>query len=358
MTLGDTAVTQPGTTTRGVSNSVPQSSSVYRSSIQIVTSFGGFFAVCAAMYLLLDHSIWLAFALAPVAAGFVVRIFIIQHDCGHAAFFRTRRANDILGMVCSAFTLAPYASWRRHHAGHHGTWNDLDRRNSGIDIYSGCLTVEEYRALGPWRRLGYRIVLHPLIANVVLPPLVFLLLYRVPFDAPAEWRRERRAIYGTDVVLVGLYGGLGFILGFGSVAAVQLPIMAIASIIGVWLFSVQHRFERAVWLRRNAWTPEAASLQGTSYLRLPRVLQWFTGNIGFHHVHHLNPRIPNYRLEACHDASPGLHVAPTLTLWSGLQQWRFVLWDEGKQRMVRFSAATGDRPSLPEAPTTLAGTTG
>jgi omega-6 fatty acid desaturase (delta-12 desaturase) len=338
MSLSD--ITRPGAveSARGISPTVPQTPSVSKSFLQIATSFGGLFAVCAAMYLVLDRSFWLALALAPVAAGFVIRIFIIQHDCGHAAFFRTRRANDLLGMICSLFTLAPYASWRRHHAGHHGVWNDLDRRDSGVDIYSSCLTVDEYRALGRWRRFGYRLVLHPLVANLLLPPLIFLLLYRVPFDAPKTWRRERRAIYTTDLALIGLIGGLGLIVGFGRVTAVQLPVMVIASIAGVWLFSVQHRFENTVWLRHDAWRFESAAVQGSSYLRLPRVLQWFTGNIGFHHVHHLNPRIPNYRLQACHDASPRLWSAPTLTLWSALKQWRFVLWDETQQRMVGFPA--------------------
>ena len=190
MSLPEIAPPRDGTSVRGISAAAPQTSSVSKSLFQIGTSFGGLFAVCAAMYVLLDHSFWLALALAPLAAGFVIRIFIIQHDCGHVAFFRSRRANDLLGMTCSLFTLAPYASWRRHHAGHHGVWNNLDRRDSGVDIYSSCLTVEEYRALGRWQRLGYRLLRHPLVANVVLPPLVFLALYRVPFDAPPEWRRE------------------------------------------------------------------------------------------------------------------------------------------------------------------------
>ncbi len=329
---------EPAVSVRGISVRSPQAPDLGSSLAQIVTSFGGLFAVCTAMYLLFDRSFWLALALAPLAAGFVIRIFIIQHDCGHVAFFRSRRANDILGMACSLFTLAPYASWRRHHAGHHGIWNNLDRRDSGVDIYSTCLTVNEYRALGYWRRLGYRLIRHPLVANVVLPPLVFLVLYRLPFDAPEEWRRERRAVYGTDLALIAVIGGLGLLVGFGSVVAVQLPVMVIAAIVGVWLFSVQHRFENTVWLRGAAWQFEAAALQGSSYLRLPRILQWFTGNIGFHHVHHLNPRIPNYRLQACHEASPGLWAAPTLTLGNALMQWRYVLWDEDLGRMVRFPA--------------------
>ncbi|TVR83922.1 MAG: fatty acid desaturase [Rhodospirillales bacterium] len=306
---------------------------------QALTSFGGFFLTCAAMYLLYDVSYWLSLALTPLAAGFLVRIFIIQHDCGHLSFFRGRRANDMLGFACSLLTLTPFASWRQQHAGHHGVWNDLDRRQSGADIYSSCLTVAEYRALSPFRRSWYRTTRHPWVANILLPPLVFLGLYRIPFDTPRSWRHERRAVYVTDAALVALFGGLGMLVGFGAVAAVQLPIMVLASIIGVWLFSVQHRGETTQWARHDDWDAVSASLRGSSYLRLPAVLQWFTGNIGYHHVHHLNPRIPNYRLRECHESIPALRDVPSLSLWDGLRATRFVLWDEAGGRMITFSEA-------------------
>lgn len=306
---------------------------------QTVTSFGGFFATCAVMYLLNDVSYWLSLTLVPLAAGFLVRIFIIQHDCGHMSFFRARRANDILGFACSFLTLTPFASWRRQHAGHHGIWNDLDRRQSGADIYSSCLTVAEYRALSPWQRWWYRATRHPLVANILLPPLVFLGLYRVPFDTPRAWRHERRAVYVTDVALVATFGGLGLLLGFGEVAAVQLPIMVLASIIGVWLFSVQHRSETTQWARHDDWDAVSASLQSSTYLRLPAALQWFTGNIGYHHVHHLSPRIPNYRLQECHTSIPALLEVPTLSFRDGLRAVRLVLWDEERGRMVTFKEA-------------------
>jgi len=306
---------------------------------QTVTSFGGFFATCAAMYLLNDVSYWLSLALAPLAAGFLVRIFIIQHDCGHWSFFRGRRANDILGFACSLLTLTPYASWRRQHAGHHGVWNNLDRRESGADIYSSCLTVAEYRALTPFQRWRYRATRHPLVANILLPTLVFLGLYRVPFDTPRAWRHERRAVYVTDVALVAMFGGLGLLLGFGEVASVQLPIMVLASIIGVWLFSVQHRGEATQWARRDDWDAVSASLRSSTYLRLPAILQWFTGNIGYHHVHHLNPRIPNYRLQECHASIRNLRAVPALSLRDGLRAMNYVLWDEDRSRMVTFRQA-------------------
>ena len=310
-----------------------------KSLTQILTSFGGFFATCAAMYLLSTVSYWIALALSPLAAGFLVRIFIIQHDCGHFSFFRGRRANDLLGFACSLLTLTPYASWRRQHAGHHGIWNDLDRRQSGADIYSSCLTVAEYRALSPLRRWWYRTLRHPVVANILLPPLIFVGLYRVPFDSPRTWRYERRAVYITDLALVAMFGGLGLLLGFAEVATIQLPIMMLASIIGVWLFSVQHRGETALWARHADWDSVSASVQGSNYLRLPAVLQWFTGNIGYHHVHHLSPRIPKYRLQECHESLPALRDVPTMSFGDGLRAMHCVLWDEERGRMVTFHEA-------------------
>ena len=201
------------------------------------------------------------------------------------------------------------------------------------------MTVSEYRALGRWRRRLVRLTNHPIVANLLLPPLVFVILYRVPFDAPKGWRRERRGVYLTNLALAVFIGGLGICLGYARVAAVQLPIMVIASIVGVWLFSIQHRFEHAQWMPDASWSFAEASLGGTSHLRLPRLLQWFTGNIGFHHVHHVNPRIPNYRLEECHNADAGFRSASTLTLCTGLQALGYALWDSDLERLVRFRFA-------------------
>src|SRR4051794_33681536 len=178
-----------------------------RSLGQLTTSFGGFLATCAAMYLCLTTSLWMTLPLSVIAAGFLVRIFIIQHDCGHGAFLRSQRANDILGSLCSLMTLTPYAFWRRQHARHHGSWNNLDRRAaSGLDIYSSCMTVAEYRALPRWRRGAVRSVHNPIVANLLLPPVLFILLYRTPFDAAKDWRRERHAVYLTNIALAALFG--------------------------------------------------------------------------------------------------------------------------------------------------------
>jgi len=311
-----------------------------RSLGQLATSFGGFFVTCAVMYLCLALSLWIALPMSALAAGFLVRIFIIQHDCGHGSFFRSRQANELIGRLCSLMTLTPYAFWRRQHARHHGSWNNLDRRSaSGLDIYSSCVTVAEYRARGCWRRCQVRFASHPIVANLLLPPLVFVVLYRVPFDAAEGWRRERRGVYLTNLALAVFFGGLGLALGYGRVAAVQLPIMVIASIVGVWLFSIQHRFEHAKWMPDTSWSFAAACLRGASYLRLPRFLQWFTGNIGFHHVHHVDSRIPNYRLEECHNADAGFQSASTLTLRTALQALRYVLWDGDLECLVPFRLA-------------------
>ena len=311
----------------------------HRSLIQIATSIGGFLVVCTAMYAIAGYSYWIVLSLVPLAAGFLVRTFIVQHDCGHGAYFRTRRGNDALGFACSLLTLSPYLSWRRQHAGHHEVWNNLDRRETGADFYSTCLTVAEYRALRPGQQLWYRVTRQPLVANLVVPPLVFLVLYRLPFDMPKEWRRERIGVYLTNLALAVLVGGIGFALGFGRVAAVQLPVMVLASIIGVWLFTVQHRGERTEWARQAEWSLQTASLRGSTYLRLGKILQWFTGNIGLHHVHHLSPRIPNYRLQACHDAVPELRDVPATTLPEAFRAMRRVLWDEVGRCMVPVSDA-------------------
>jgi omega-6 fatty acid desaturase (delta-12 desaturase) len=314
-----------------------QSASIRRSILQVTVTLIGYLATVTAMYACLPISIWLTLALAPLAAGFTVRLFIFQHDCGHGAYFAAPVANDLLGRLCSLATFTPYASWRRQHAGHHATWNNLDRRDTGVDPYSTCMTLDEYRLLTPMRQRLHRLAQHPIIAHLVLPPLIFLLLYRLSFDTPKSWRRERRSVLFTNLALASLMGALILVFGWRAVLLVHLSIMVPASIAGVWLFSVQHRFEAGEWLRQEQWTAIRASLGGSSYLKLPRLLQWFTGNIGFHHIHHLLPRVPNYRLQACHDALQARDIkVKILTLGAALRAPRFVLWDEARQQMIQF----------------------
>ena len=304
--------------------------------LQLLTSIGLFLAACAAMYWSLLLPYWVTLLLAIPTGGLLVRVFIVQHDCGHGSFFPSRRANDLLGRVCSLFTLTPYENWKRQHAGHHADWNNLDKRLSGLDIYSSCLTVREYLVLGPWQRVLYRISRHPLISHVLLPPLVFLVLYRVPFDTPKNWGSERRAVYWTNIALAGLVGSLGLAVGFDAMLLVQLPIIVVTSVIGVWLFAVQHRFEKACWMRRDEWQFSKAALEGSSYLKLPRMLQWFTGNIGFHSLHHYAPRIPNYRLESCFRAFPELQEKSTVSFGAAFRSIWLALWDEQAKQLIAF----------------------
>ena len=314
--------------------------------LQLLTSVGLFIAACAAMYWSLRLSYFVTLLLAIPTSALLVRVFIVQHDCGHGSFFASAKANDLMGMLCSVLTLTPYANWRRQHAAHHAIWNNLDKRHSGYDIYSACLTVKEYLSLTPWSRFFYRFSRHPLVAHIAIPPLVFLVLYRTPFDTPKSWRRERRAVYWTDAALLVLIGSLGFMVGFHAVLLVQLPVTIVTSIIGVWLFAVQHRFEQALWARQPAWSFATAAIEGASYLKLPRTLQWFTGNIGFHNVHHLAPRIPNYRLESCFHANPALQARSSLTMSEAFNSLWLTLWDEDQNRLVRFRDVITTTPTL------------
>jgi omega-6 fatty acid desaturase (delta-12 desaturase) len=315
-----------------------QSPSLSRSISQLCITAAPYAALVGFMYYAYYHvSPWLTLALALPAAGFVVRLFIIQHDCGHGAYFKSRWANELVGWLCSLTTFTPYALWRRHHAIHHAVWNNLDKRPTGGDIYSGCLTLAEYQALSPLRQRLYRAALHPLVSQLLLPPVMFILVYRIPFDTPQGWRKERISVYLTNAAIGAFLLTMTLLLGWQPVLLVQLPVIAMASIIGVWLFSVQHRFEHSLWARQTDWTAAGAALHGSSWLRLPKILQWFTGNIGFHHVHHLMPRVPNYRLQAAHRAEPAFAASVTgLTFWQALRAPTFTLWDESKGAMVQF----------------------
>jgi len=305
---------------------------------QLLTSFGPFIAACVAMYLVYPSSPLLSVALGFPAGALLLRVFIIQHDCGHGSFFASARANAFVGRACSLLTMTPFASWARQHGLHHGHWSSLDRRPDA-DLYSACLTVREYLALSRWERLLHRLPRHPLIANVLLPPFVFLVLYRLPFDTPSRWVRERHSIYLTNAALLTLFAVLVLLLGWQRVLTIHLSVMVVASILGVWLFSLQHRFETARWAPRQKWEPAEASMEGSSWFKLPLVLHWLTGNIGFHHIHHLNPRVPNYRLRAAHDAVHALWPVAPLSLRGGLAAPWLTLWDEEKERLVSFHAA-------------------
>jgi acyl-lipid omega-6 desaturase (Delta-12 desaturase) len=309
-----------------------------RSIAQVATTLLAYIATLAAMYAALHVSVWLAMALVPPAAGLVVRLFVILHDCSHGAYFPSQRANELVGRLCGLATFTPYANWRRHHALHHAAWNNLDRRDGGVDIYVLCLTLKEYLALSPLKRWLYRLQQHPVVTQFLIPPFVFMVLFRLPFDTPKSWQRERRSVLLTNLSLVALFGILVACFGWQAVLIVHLPIMITASVIGIWMFAVQHRFEETEWVRHEEWSAARAALNGTSYFKLPAILQWFTGNIGFHHIHHLAPRVPNYYLQACHEILKTRQRICTLTVRDALRAPHFVLWDETQGRMVPFPA--------------------
>jgi omega-6 fatty acid desaturase (delta-12 desaturase) len=273
--------------------------------------------------------------LAVPAAAFLVRTFIVAHDCGHGAFFRSARLNTWTGRLCALPALVPFGWWRRSHAVHHATAGKLERR--GADVPT--LTVREYRALGAGGRLAYRLARHPLVLFGVAPALYFGVALRLPVMAPPAWRRERRGIWLTNLALAALFGGLAWALGWRTVARVQAPVSLVAATVGMWLFYVQHQFEDTYWADAGAWDHARAALQGSSHLDLPPALAWATGYIGLHHVHHLSPRVPSYRLRACVRAVPALRAGPRLSLGEALGTWRLALWDEAAGRLVPFAAA-------------------
>jgi omega-6 fatty acid desaturase (delta-12 desaturase) len=309
--------------------------SLGRARWQVVNSFLPYVLLWVAMVYALSFSYWLMLPLAILAAGFLARIFIIFHDCGHASFFKSKRANNAMGVVAGLLNLTPYRHWRWQHALHHGTAGDLDRRGSG-DIWT--LTVQEYIHSTCWRRFAYRLARNPLVLFVIAPLYVFVVHHR--FAVAGAPQRERRSVRRTNWALLGITLGMSAVIGLKAFLLIQLTVSAFAGATGLWLFYVQHQFEGAYWARSPEWDYTAAALQGSSFYKLPRILQWFTGNIGFHHIHHLSPRIPNYHLQRCHDADPFFETIKPVTLLASLKSLSFRLWDEQRNVFVGFSGAT------------------
>jgi len=286
-----------------------------------------------AAYASLSVSYWLTLPLAAVTAGFVVRTFILFHDCCHQSFFRSRRANDALGTLLGALTLVPYRQWKHSHSVHHASSGNLDKRGLG-DIW--ILTVEEYKALPAWRRLAYRVYRNPLVMFGVGPVFVFLVQYR--FNRKGARKSERMNTYLTNVLIAGLYAALVWAVGWEAFVLVQAPVFFLSGVAGIWLFYVQHQFEDSYFENDDEWSYVKAAVDGSSYYKLPKPLQWITGNIGFHHVHHLSPKVPNYNLAKAHEAVPPLQRATTITLGTSLRSLRFRLWDERGKSFVGFGA--------------------
>ncbi|MCL4767879.1 MAG: fatty acid desaturase [Hyphomicrobiaceae bacterium] len=311
-----------------------------RSVLEIAITAGPFVLLWIASWAALSVSYWLSLAIATIAAGFLVRLFMIQHDCGHGALFRKRIANDWVGRVIGVVTLTPYDVWRRNHAIHHASSGNLDRRGIG-DIQT--LTVREYRALPLWRRLAYRIYRHPVVMFGIGPAYLFMLQHRLPVGLMRAGWRPWITSMGTNLGIALVVILMMWLVGAGTFLLVHLPIMLLASSIGVWLFYVQHQFEDTFWAEGSSWSLPDAALQGSSYYDLPMLLRWMTANIGIHHVHHLYSGIPYYRLPEVLRDHPDLAAVSRMTLTESLRCVRLRLWDESTRRLVSFREARQHR---------------
>ncbi len=295
-----------------------------------------FLALTAAILFGFNHGVWAGAVLVLPAAALLVRLFMIQHDCGHGSFFRSRWANDLIGGVLGVLTLTPYAFWRKRHAVHHATSGNLERRGVG-DVTT--LTVREYRTSSFWRRLAYRLYRHPLVMFGVGPAYVFLIRHRLPICNPVRDTSTWVSVLGVNAALAAIIVVMSLTVGFAPFMLTYVPVLLLAATIGVWLFYVQHQFEDTWWESGEGWDFQAAALKGCSFYDLPRLLHWMTCHIGLHNVHHLSSRIPNYRLRECLEQNRALLAAKRLTLWESFKCARLALWDEERRKLVPFKAA-------------------
>ena len=304
-----------------------------RAATQLMTTILPLIVTFVLMYQALAVSYWLTLALMPLAAGLLVRTFIIMHDCAHRSFLPWSRLNDFIGVCTGVVTLTPFEKWRREHARHHASSGDLDRRGHG-DIPT--LTVAEYLARSPWGRFRYRAFRHP--ATILgLGPLHMIVLQRLRSKGVTIRDRETSSVWMTNALILAVFTAFAVWLGPIAVLLVYVPAMYVAAIGGVWLFYVQHQFEDAYWKDHKDWDYATAAIRGSSYFKLPIVLRWLTGNIGLHHVHHLGPRIPNYRLQRAHDENALFHDVTVLTLGHSVHTLWLSLWDEDRQQLVSFA---------------------
>ena len=305
--------------------------SLRKAAWQIVNTFGPYALLWVLMYHTRGLSWWLTLPVAALAGALLVRIFVIFHDCGHGSFFRSRLANDVTGFVAGLLTFTPYYRWRWLHSLHHATAGDLDRRGTG-DVWT--MTVREYLESSVWKRSAYRLARTPIVLFALAPVFLFVVLQRFS-SAKASWR-ERRSVWCMNLAILGMVTALSLAFGLVSYLLIQSTVMMVAGAVGVWLFYVQHQFENAYWERSEDWDYTAAALHGSSFYQLPRILQWVSGNIGFHHIHHLSSRVPNYNLERCHLSHPLFREVKAVTLFSSFAAARLRFWDEHMRRLVGF----------------------
>ncbi|WLR43380.1 fatty acid desaturase [Bacillus carboniphilus] len=300
---------------------------------QIINTFVPFLTLWFLAYQSLSFSYVLTFLIAAIAAGFLVRIFIIFHDCCHASFFRSPRANKILGTITGVMTLFPFSQWKYEHSIHHATSSNLDKRGTG-DIW--LLTVDEYIEAPLKTKMAYRFYRNPLVMFGLGPIYVFLIKNR--FNRKKAKQKERMNTYITNILIVSFILLLCFTIGWKALLIIQGTIFLISGAFGIWLFYVQHTFEDSYFEEDENWEYVKAAVEGSSYYKLPKFLQWLTGNIGFHHIHHLSPRVPNYKLEEVHNNTAELQNVPTITLATSLESLKFRLWDEQQKKFVGFKA--------------------
>lgn len=308
-----------------------QKPSTPRALWQITNTLGPLALLWYLMYRSLEVSWWLTLPLAMLAGLLLVRVFIIFHDCGHGSNFKSRAANDIIGFLTGLLTFTPFYQWRWDHAIHHASAGHLDKRGVG-DVWT--MTLQEYLESSRWKRFAYRLARNPVVLFVIAPLMIFVFWQRVP--SKGANKRERRSVYWMDLAILAMATGLSFVFGLKAYLFIQLISLAVAGALGFWLFYVQHQFEGVYWERSDEWDYTAAALQGSSFYKLPKVLQWFTGNIGYHHIHHLSSRIPNYNLERCHKAHPMFQRVKPVTPFSSLKSLIFRLWDEKGKKLVSF----------------------
>jgi len=303
----------------------------WKASWQLVNSLGAYVLVWVLYHYSLSISWLLAAPLAVLGAGLLVRTFIVFHDCGHGSFFASRFANDFWGCICGVLTVTPYYQWRHEHAIHHGTAGDLGKRGTG-DVWT--MTVREYLTASRYRRLTYRLARNPFVLLVVSPLVLFLILQRFPGAKAGV--RGRHSVWWTNLAILLIGAALSLAIGLRAYLLFQLAILTVAGSAGVWLFYVQHQFNETYWERGEKWDYRLVALEGSCYFKLPKILQWFSGNIGFHHIHHLEPRIPNYNLEHCHRTEAIFRDIKPLTLAESLGTFSLRLWDESSRRLVGF----------------------